>query len=330
MLKFKKRLGMVFPILLCVLLCGCQSLFPGEHTELVVNGEYKPFNVPSKTMEKLMELVEAEDADYIYEVFSPSVRERVDGLYGQIQELIRFIEEDVTAWDFSSGIGDGDRRSGVVTMTRVSFYDFNTDSGIYRCDIGDVLRDTAHPDFVGFSDITIYPGELSWEYAPKKPSGIYIAYRMEDVPQNIPVAMSSMETLMQLAGTKDADGISELFSTTAKRNSKELQEKLPELVAFLSNQVTAWEPYTWAQNVEEFNGDRSTVQEMFFYLHTDRGLYRCDIREVLESDYVVDTGIFSISIFPALYPGEEPEYEDTDYEETCTWGRENMGISIFQ
>ena len=67
---------------------------------------------------------------------------------------------------------------------------------------------------------------------------------------------------------------------------------------------------------------------MFFYLHTDNGLYRCDIREVLESDYSVDTGFSSISIFPALYPGDEPEYEDEVYKGYCTWERENMGISI--
>ena len=63
----------------------------GKHTELVVDGEYKPFNVPSMTMEKLMELIEAEDADYIYEVFSPAVRKDVEGLYEQIQEFILFL-----------------------------------------------------------------------------------------------------------------------------------------------------------------------------------------------------------------------------------------------
>ena len=67
---------------------------------------------------------------------------------------------------------------------------------------------------------------------------------------------------------------------------------------------------------------------MFFYLHTDDGLYRCDIREVLESTNQEDVGFSSISIFPALYPGEKPAYEDDVYKGYCTWGRENMGISI--
>ena len=74
MTKFEKRLGMAFSLLLCVLLCGCHiNLFTSEHTELIVDGEYKPFNVPRKTMEKLMELVDAEDTDYIYNVFSQNI-----------------------------------------------------------------------------------------------------------------------------------------------------------------------------------------------------------------------------------------------------------------
>ncbi len=170
--NFKKRYIMIPLLFLCLLLCGCHgniigNLMASEHTELLVDGEYKPFNVPRNTMEALMKLVEAKDANTIYEVFSPEVRENAEGLYGQVQEFIRFIEEDVTSWDFLSGYGNGNRSGGSVTMTRASFCEFSTDSGIYRCDIGEVLKDTVQPDLVGFSDITVYPDELSWEYAPK-------------------------------------------------------------------------------------------------------------------------------------------------------------------
>ena len=282
MSKFKKLLGIFFPMVLCVLLCGCQALFPREHTELIEDGEYKPFNVPRTTMEKLMELVETENVDYIYEVFSPAVRENVEGLYKQIQEFIRFVEENVTAWDFSSGTGKGDRSSGVVTMTRASFYTFNTDSGIYRCDIGDVLKSTVQPDLVGFSDITVYPEELSWEYAPQKPLGIYIVYRVGDQPSDCSIEPTALETLMDFSRTENKDGIYEMFSLTAKRSAEGLQEKAAELSSFLSEQVISWESYTWTQNVEDFNHSAATTREMFFYLHMDNGLYRCDIREVLE------------------------------------------------
>ncbi len=73
---------------------------------------------------------------------------------------------------------------------------------------------------------------------------------------------------------------------------------------------------------------RIKEREMFFYLHTDNGLYRCDIREVLESRAPADVGVSSVSVFPALYPGEDPEYEDEVYKGYCTWGRDNVGISI--
>lgn len=299
-----------------------------KHTELVVDGEYKPFNVPSMTMEKLMELVYAEDTDYIYEVFSPAIRENVEGLHEQIQEFVRFLKEKVTSWNFLSGGGAGNRRNGVTTMTRASFYTFNTNNGIYRCDIGEVLKNTVQPDLVGFSDITVYPEELSWEYAPKKPPGIYIIYRVEDWPQDGSIDPISMKKLMQLAGEGSQNDIYKMFSTTTKRTTEGLQEKVSELMAFLCEQVTSWEPYSWTRNMEVVDGIKMRTQEMFFHLHTGSGLYRCDIREVLESTNPVNVGVTSISVFPALYPGEDPEYEDKVYKEYCTWGRDNNGISI--
>lgn len=326
--NFKKRFMMAFSLSLCVLLCGCQTLFPGEHTELIVDGKYKPFNVPRMTMEKLMELVEAEDVDYIYEVFSPSVRENTEGLHEQIQEFIRFVEENVTAWDFSSGSGIIDRKNGVTIAKQSNLFTFETSSGTYRCDISDVVNSTTQKDTIGFSRVLIFPEELSKEYAPKTPSGIYIVYRVEDVPPNAPTEPSPLEILMQSAEEGNLDDIYEMFSLTAKRNSKELQGKASELAEFMRDYVTFWEPYTWAQNADTIDGSEAVTQETFFYLHTNDGLYRCDIREVLESSNQADVGFSSVSIFPALYPGEKPEYEDDVYKGYCTWGRENMGISI--
>lgn len=222
------------------------------------------------------------------------------------------------------------RDSGAVRAPRISRNHLNASSGIYRCEIKEVLNDTAHEDAMGFSYILIFPEELSAEYAPKEPSGIYIVYRVGDQPPDYSIESTALEVLMELSQTENMDGIYEMFSLTAMRSAEGLQEKAAELSSFLNEQVISWEAYTWAQNVEDFNHSAATTREMFFHLHTDHGLYRCDIREVLESDYPVDIGLFSVSIFPALYPGEEPEYEDTDYEEICTWGCENMGISVFQ
>ena len=328
--KFERLLEMVFPILFCVLLCGCQALFPGKHTELIEDGKYKPFEDPKKNIEKLMELVEAEDADYIYDVFSPAIRENTEDLYGQIQEFIRFSKESVKEWNYVKWNGSITRDSGAIRAPRISRNHLNASSGIYRCEIKEVLNDTAHEDAMGFSYILIFPEELSAEYAPEEPSGFYVVYRAEDWPPNVTIEPNPMETLMQLTTEGNADSIYEMFSLTTKRNDGGLQEKATELLSFLSEQVISWEAYTWAQNVEDFNHSAATTREMFFYLHTDNGLYRCDIREVLESTNQADVGVSSISIFPALYPGERPSFEDEVYRGYCTWGRENMGISIFQ
>lgn len=304
--------------------CGGNTV----HTELIVDGKYKPFEDPKKNIEKLMELVEAEDADYIYDVFSPAIRENTEDLYGQIQEFIRFSKESVKEWDYVKWNGSITRDSGAIRAPRISRNHLNAGSGIYRCEIKEVLNDTAHEDAIGFSYILIFPEELSAEYAPEEPSGFYVVYRAEDWPPNVTIEPNPMETLMQLTTEGNADNIYEMFSLTAKRNDGELQERTTELLSYLSEQVISWEAYTWTQNVEDFNHSAATTREMFFYLHTDNGLYRCDIREVLESTNQADVGVASISIFPALYPGERPPFEDEVYREYCTWSRENKGISI--
>ena len=310
---------------LCLLSCTGNT----EHTELVVDGEYQPFNVPRKTMEKLMELVEVEDVDYIYKVFSQVVRESTDDLYERIQELICFLGSNGVSWEFVTGIGDTQRNDGMTSSTRSSIYDLHMNSGTYSCIIDDVLKDSSHKETVGFSSIKIYPLELFTEYASIEPFGIYIVYRAEDVLENVSIEPSSMETLMLLAEKENTDSIYEAFSLTAKRTSEGLQERTSELMDFLSEQVISLEPYSWTQNIETIDGTKATTREMFFYLYTDNGLYRCDIREVLEhTDQENDAGFSSISIFPALYPGEKPPYEDNVYKEYCTWGRDNMGISI--
>lgn len=330
MIKFKRRLGMAFSLLLCVLLCGCHVNFlTSEHTELIVNGEYKPFNVPRKTMEKLMELVDAEDTDYIYNVFSQDIRDNTEGLSEQVQEFVRFVKENVITWDFSSGSENTQRENGVVLSKRVALYKFETSSGTYRCDISDVLKNTSQEDTEGFSGILIFPEELSAEYAPINPSGVYIVYRVEDQPQNISSEPSPLEMLMQLAEVGNSDDFYKMFSLTAHGSTEGLQENASELMNFLSKQVTSWEPYTWTQNIDTIDGVKVTTREMFFYLHTDNGLYRCDIREVLEqANRDANIELASISIFPALYPGERTPHEDDVYRGYCTWGRENMGISI--
>lgn len=300
-----------------------------EHTDLVENGKYKPFNVPSNTIEKLMEYTENEDADKIYEAFSPAVKEEAEDLYEKIQEFIRFSENTATSWKYTGGGGGGKNSYGTVYFSMSIFNEFYADSGTYRFDFKDISKNTKQPEMIGISSIMLYPEELGYEYAPKNAPGIYIVYRAEDIPEDISIELFSLEMLMELAGEGNADSISKMFSPTAQRTVDGLEDASAELLDFLNEQVTSWEPFAWTQNRETINHQRVTTQEMFFYLHTDDGLYRCDIREVLErADQENDTGFSSVSIFPALYPGEEPPFEDDVYKEYCTWGRDNMGISI--
>ena len=91
--------------------------------------------------------------DYIYEVFSPAIRENTEDLYGQIQEFIRFSKESVSEWDYVKWNGSITRHNGVARVTRISRNHLNASSGIYRCEIKEVLNDTAYEDAMGFSYI---------------------------------------------------------------------------------------------------------------------------------------------------------------------------------
>lgn len=300
-----------------------------EHTELMEDGEYRPFNVPRLTMEKLMEFVEEENIDKLYEPFSPAVKEEADDLYEKVGEFIRFCKNTVTSWNYTGGGGSGDRLHGVVLVTQSIFTDFFADSGEYQYYFSDVSRSSEHPERVGITRFIVCPVEVTTEYAPKKVPGIYIVYRAEDMPEEASIGQSPMETLIGFTEEEDPEVIRGLFSPTARRSAEELEEKTAELMEFLGERVTAWEPFTWTQNRETIDGARVTTREMFFYLHTGEGLYRCDIREVLDrDDGKEDAGFSSVSIFPAKYAGVEPEFEDDGYEEQCTWGRDNMGVSI--
>lgn len=282
-------------------------------------------------MEKLLEYTVEENTDIIYEAFSPAAKKEADDLYEKIQEFMRFYDNTVTSWEYISGSQPGERINGVVLVTQAILNDFFADSGTYRCDFRDVSRSTEQPETVGISSIMVYPEELRLEYAPKNAPGIYIVYRVEDTPEDISIEPSSLEMLMELAKEGNADSICQAFSRTAQRTVYGLEDTSAELMTFLNEQVTFGEPFAWTQNIENIDGAKVTTREMFFCLHMDNGLYRCDIREVLErADRENDIGFSSISIFPALYPGEEPPYksEDPVYYEYCTWGRDNVGISI--
>lgn len=330
--KFIKYFRVTFSLLLCVLLCGCQrgmiGSTPSEHTEFVVDGEYRPFNVPRKTMEKLMELVVAEDVDSICEAFSNSVKENANNLESEIQDLVHFLRENVVSWDFTGAYSTGNRYYGIYTEMRSATYSVQTNGGVYTCCILDVPNNSEDQNVVGFSSISIYPVGLDIEYGHNGQYGSLVVYRVGQDTEDFLVAPSPMEKLVELIDQGDTDGILKVFSPVVRDTANGLQEKASELISFMDNQVISWEPYTWMQNEQYINGVRANLREMFFYLHTDHGLYRCDIRDIPEdTSQGVSAGIYSISIFPALFQDQTPGLDDT-YDGYCTWSRENMGISI--
>ena len=107
-----------------------------------------------------------------------------------------------------------------------------------------------------------------------------------------------MEKLVELMEQKDTDGILKVFYPVVRDTTNGLQEKTSELISFMGDQVISWEPYTWMQNEQYINGVKANLREMFFYLHTDSGLYRCGIRDIPEdTNQGVSAGIYSIQAF---------------------------------
>jgi len=330
--KCTKCPNVIFSLFLCMSLCGCQrgmiGFAPPEHSEFVVDGEYKPFNVPRKTMDKLMELAKAGDIDSIYEVFSQTVKEDNDSLYTEVKELVHFLSENAVSWDFTGSYSIGDSHHGIHTETRSATYSVQTNDGVYTCCIRDVPNNSEDKNVVGFSSISIYPIGLDIEYGRSGRFGSLVVYRVGQDTENFLIAPSPMEKLVELIDQKDTDSILKVFSPVVRDTTNGLQEKISELINFMGDQVISWEPYTWMQNEQYINGVKANLREMFFYLHTDSGLYRCDIRDIPEdTSQGVSAGIYSISIFPALFPDQTPDLDEM-YDGYCTWGQENMGISI--
>lgn len=322
---WKRRL--FFLPLLCFLLCGCEMTDPGADRDWVVNGEYRPFNVSSNTMAKLMALVEVGDADGIREVFSETAAAETNDLDADVTELVRFLGDVVTDWKFIGGWSNATK----YYEERTAQFDLYTAGGTYSCYIRDILKNKADRSATGFTSVTIFPEPLLLEYLSEDSPGIHFIYRPGDEPEGRLTAPPVLETLLPLAQADDADGMTAQFSETALARAEGIPEAIPELASFLREQVLSWELYSWRQETQPAADGIYTIREMFFHLQTADGLYRCDTWEVLDSARPSALpGIFSLSIFPALYPDECPPFEDETYDGYCSWGRENAGIRIIR
>lgn len=303
-----------------------------ERTEFLVDGVYQSFpgaDGAEKTAAKLMELARAGDVDRVYEAFAPQVREDAaeEDLRAQIQALLDFLSQQVTGREEVDRNTSHARRDNISSRTiRVELY---TQAGTYTCLIRDMYDAYGADRRAGFHHISIYPRELAEEYAAwnKDEPGVSLVYLAGEAGLS-PEGADPMEALMALAQAGDTEGIYALFSPGAQAGAADLEADIPELAGFLAGS-TGWTPYTWTQYTEYTYNSQRLAQERFYFLDTDTGTYRCDIRETVEdTGYPADTGLYSITVFPAPDPDRERMTQDMPYRDCAERGRETPGIFV--
>lgn len=282
--------------MLLSLILGFFSLFLPikDRTEWVIDGEYQAFTTKEKTFEKLMELAQANDVDGIYQVFSQTAKDENEALREQVEEFVRFVNEDMTSWEIDGfGQSSKDADHGKIVESRRMFAILHTDNVTYQCRIIDVPQDSYVPENVGFSSLLLFPEELTQDYRglAESETGCYIIYQGEDS------ADRPMEDLMELASTGDTQGIHSLFSKTAQENTPDLQVQVDDLTTFLQQEVTSWDFYTWTTEQRNIDGMEVTMRQWMLTLHTDKQVYRCNIRDMV-SDTGENLGIYSIAVYP--------------------------------
>ena len=303
--------------------------------ELLVDGRYN-YQSEKKTMEKLMEYVQAGDADTIYQVFSQTARERSDNLREKIEEFITFVNEEMVSWEYLYGGIEGgrSREEGVRKERSMEFYIY-TDKTRYHCSICEVRTDDFNTNNEGFSSITVIP--VGWHddenglYDIKMNicaygnfeedgMGLFLSYPGETCEEG------TLERLLDLAANQDSGGIYDLYSDYAKETVPDLPEQAEALVEFLQRPIRSWEFYDCAYScVTEWVQLPGTEAPLLrrltmFTLHTDEETYTLLIRDLLDgSETGENLGLYSVAIYTDAYSGN------------CkTKGWFNPGVFIYQ
>lgn len=303
-----------------------------ERTEFLVDGVYQRFpgsDGEEKTAAKLMELAQAGDVDRVYTAFAPRVREDAGeaDLRAQIQTLLDFLSQRVTSRQEADHNTPHARQDNI--SSRAIHVELYTDAGDYTCLIRDMYDAYGADRRAGFHHISIYPQELAQEYAAwrREEPGVTIVY-LAGEPAPSPSGAEPMETLMELAQAGDAEGLYALFSPGAQAEAADLRADSAELAALLAGS-TGWEPYAWTEYTEYTYNSKYLAQERFYFLDTDLGTCRCDIRSIVEdTGYPAETGLYSITVFPAPDPEAEREALDMPYRDYAERGRETPGIFV--
>ena len=304
--------------------------------ELLVDGRYN-YQSEKKTMEKLMEYVQAGDADTIYQVFSQTARERSDNLREKIEEFITFVNEEMVSWEYCTGdeLFSGHSREEGVRKERTMEFFIYTDRTRYLCRISDVPTDDFDTNNEGFSSITVIP--VGWHddenglydikmfvcaygNLEEDGMGLFLSYPGETCEEG------TLERLLDLAANQDSGGIYDLYSDYAKETVPDLPEQAEALVEFLQRPIRSWEFYDCAYScVTEWVQLPGTEAPLLrrltmFTLHTDEETYTLLIRDLLDgSETGENLGLYSVAIYTDAYSGN------------CkTKGWFNPGVFIYQ
>ena len=291
-----------------------------------------------KTMEKLMEYVQAGDADTIYQVFSQTARERSDNLPEKIEEFITFVNEEMVSWEYRAPEGGSSSSDeGGIRMDRSTEFYIYTDETRYLCSICDVMMDDFNTKNEGFSSITVIP--VGWHddenglfdmrmyvcaygNLEEDGMGLFLSYPGETCEEG------TLERLLDLAANQDSGGIYDLYSDYAKETvpdlysdyAKETVPDLPEqaeaLVEFLQRPIRSWEFYDCAYScVTEWVQLPGTEAPLLrrltiFTLHTDEETYTLLIRDLLDgSETGENLGLYSIAIRTDASRGYKGNYK---------------------
>ena len=306
------------------LFSSCVSPGPTQN-ELLVDGKYR-WQGEQKTVEKLMEYVQAGDADTIYQVFSQTARERSDNLREKIEEFITFVNEEMVSWEYLYGGIEGgrSREEGVRKERSMEFYIY-TDKTRYHCSICEVRTDDFNTNNEGFSSITVIP--VGWHddenglYDIKMNicaygnfeedgMGLFLSYPGETREEG------TLERLLDLAANQDSGGIYDLYSDYAKETVPDLPEQAEALVEFLQRPIRSWEFYDCAYScVTEWVRLPGTEAPLLrrltmFTLHTDEETYTLLIRDLLDgSETGENLGLYSIAIRTDASRGYKGNYK---------------------
>ena len=298
--------------LIVSLFSSCVSPGPTQN-ELLVDGKYR-WQGEQKTVEKLMEYVQAGDADTIYQVFSQTARERSDNLPEKIEEFITFVNEEMVSWEYRAPAGGSSSSDeGGIRMDRSTEFYIYTDKAQYLCKISDVPMDDFDTNNEGFSSISIAPvGSRVCMYGNLEEDGmgLFLSYLGETREEG------TLERLLDLAANQDSGGIYDLYSDYAKETVPDLPEQAEALVEFLQRPIRSWEFYDCAYScVTEWVRLPGTEAPLLrrltiFTLHTDEETYTLLIRDLLDgSETGENLGLYSIAIRTDAYRGYKGNYK---------------------